>query len=168
MDRLWAPWRVPYITRIGKASKKKSGIFARMAKEKNDRRNLIFVRSRCCFAVLNLYPYNNGHTLILPYREVSDPADLTPDEVLDFFGLMNDVKELLTEVLRPDGFNIGMNIGRVAGAGMPEHLHLHIVPRWSGDVNFMPVVSNTRVVSQSLKALYDALSKAHRRRRKKK
>lgn len=164
MDRLWAPWRVKYITKISKEPSGDQSIFSRMAKEDNDAANLIFVRFPLSFAVLNLYPYNNGHSLLLPYREAARLQDLTREERADLMDLLLYVQALLDDVLKPDGYNVGMNLGRVAGAGIPSHLHIHVVPRWNGDVNFMPVVSGTRVVSQSLEALYEALVEARAKR----
>jgi len=158
MDRLWAPWRHEYVT---EAIHQKNGcVFCLIFKAREDRKNLIFARSRHSFAVLNLYPYNNGHTLIIPDRHVSDLDKLCPEEQLDFFDLMSASKRLLQTVLKPDGFNIGMNLGRVAGAGVPGHVHMHVVPRWKGDVNFMPVVNGTRVISQSMRTLFQRLKKA--------
>lgn len=160
MDRLWAPWREAYVTAV---IQKKSGCaFCAILKAREDRRNLIFARSAHSFAVLNLYPYNNGHSLIVPARHVGDLDRLRPEERLDFFDLMSATKRLLKAVLKPDGFNIGMNLGRVAGAGIPGHVHMHVVPRWKGDVNFMPVVNGTRVISQSMQALFQQLKKAQR------
>ena len=160
MDRLWAPWRQAYVT---DAAPQKGGcVFCAILKEKKDRQNLIFTRSAHSFAVLNLYPYNNGHSLIVPLRHVSDLDKLHPEERLDFFDLMSSSKQLLERVLKPDGFNIGMNLGKVAGAGVPGHVHMHVVPRWRGDVNFMPIVNGTRVISQSMKVLFRQLKEAQR------
>lgn len=165
MDKLWAPWRVKYITQIGKT---KGCVFCRIIADKKDKKNLIFVRGKLCFAVLNLYPYNNGHSLVLPYRHVNDLNKLTPEESREFFDLLNDTRTLLDKVLKPTGYNIGLNLGRAAGAGFPGHLHIHIVPRWKGDVNFMPVVAGTKVISQSMQVLYEDLSREHGRLRKQK
>ena len=162
IKRIWAPWRVPYITQIIK--KEKGCIFCKLGKSKKDKNNLIFIRTEHCFAVLNLYPYNNGHTLVVPNRHVKDLRKLRSDETTDLFALLNYTKSLLDAVMHPDGYNIGMNIGRAAGAGVPGHIHIHIVPRWSGDANFMPVVSNTKVISQSLKALHTMLCREHKRK----
>ncbi len=162
IKRIWAPWRVPYITQIIK--KEKGCIFCKLGKSKKDKNNLIFIRTEHCFAVLNLYPYNNGHTLVVPNRHVKDLSKLRSDETTDLFALLNYTKSLLDAVMHPDGYNIGMNIGRAAGAGVPGHIHIHIVPRWSGDANFMPVVSNTKVISQSLKALHTMLCREHKRK----
>ena len=166
MDKLWAPWRVKYVTKL--IGKTKTNIFGRIAKSKNDRKNLVFVRTRLSYSVLNLYPYNNGHALVIPVRGVTDLKKLTREEREDLFDLLEYTKELLDEVLKPAGYNIGINLGREAGAGFPRHLHIHIVPRWKGDVNFMPVITGTKIISQSLARLYELLVAAHHRRRSRK
>lgn len=160
MDKLWAPWRVKYVTQI--IVKTKGCIFCKMHQEKKDKRNYIFFRSSYAYAVLNIYPYNNGHVLIVPYRHIKDLWRLNKEERDDLFELLRKVQNLLDHVLHPGGYNIGLNIGRVAGAGFPGHLHMHLVPRWKGDVNFMPVVGNTKVISQSLKTLLRKLLKAEK------
>lgn len=163
MDKLWAPWRSRYLTAItDHKSKGKGCLFCRIAKEENDVANAIFVRKKYCYAVLNIYPYNNGHSLIVPYRHVKDFSQLKTDEKMEFFDLLEYVKRLMVRELKPDGFNIGMNIGKSAGAGVPGHIHMHIVPRWNGDVNFMPVTAQTKVISQSLKELYKRFVSAHK------
>lgn len=164
MDKLWAPWRDEYISTV--ETKKKECVFCKIRKQKKDKKNLILFRSSYCFAVLNLYPYNNGHILILPNRHVGDLDKLTQPEMTDFINLLKYAKSILTEVLKPAGYNIGMNLGRIAGAGVPGHVHFHLVPRWKGDVNFMPVVGSTKVISQSLKELYQQVYRAHLRRKK--
>ena len=113
--------------------------------------------------IMNLYPYNNGHCLILPRRHVGDLSRLRSQEAKELFVLLAHTKNLLDEALSPQGYNVGMNLGRVAGAGEPGHLHIHVVPRWKGDVNFMPVVGATKVIAQSLSATYAALRAAHKR-----
>lgn len=157
LHRLWAPWRVSYIKRLDKKSK--ICVFCRILDSKSDKNNYIFKRTEYCFAVLNLYPYNNGHVLIVPNRHVSDLGKLKKKEKEDLYGLLEQVKGYVDKVLKPRGYNIGMNIGRVAGAGFPGHLHIHLVPRWGGDVNFMPIIGNTKVVSQSLAVLFTQLKK---------
>ena len=164
VNRIWAPWRINYISAMAK--KHKRCIFCRMLKEKNDRDNLIFVREKHGFAVLNIYPYNNGHSLIVAYRHVKDMGLLNREERNNLFDLMDFTQVLLRKVIKPEGFNIGMNIGKIAGAGCPGHIHIHVVPRWHGDVNFMPVTADTKVISQSLQALYDELVKGCRRLKK--
>lgn len=157
MDKLWAPWRVKYITKIGQQTGR--CIFCRIYRQQKDKANYVVARSKHSFAVLNIYPYNNGHTLIVPNRHVSDLEKLTAVEREDLLGLLMYTKKIITKAIAPAGYNIGINLGRVSGAGIPGHLHIHVVPRWRGDVNFMPVTAQTKVISQSLKALFDKLSK---------
>ena len=164
MKRLWAPWRDKYI--VSACKKTKGCVFCKILKEKKDKKNFVFVRSKYSFAVLNIYPYNNGHVLVMPLRHVKDINKLKKFESDDLICLLNYTRSLLDDVLKPDGYNIGMNIGKVAGAGVPGHVHFHIVPRWSGDVNFMPVVEDTKVISQSLRSLHEKLSLAHKKREK--
>ena len=165
MDKLWAPWRVKYITLLRDGSKK-TCIFCRMRKEKKDKENYILVRTKYSFSVLNIYPYNNGHLLIVPLRHVNDLVKLTTEEREDLMALLSSMKILVDKILKPGGYNIGINLGKIAGAGFPGHLHIHLVPRWRGDVNFMPVVGNTKVISQSLRTLFNQLhngADAHQR-----
>ena len=157
MDRLWAPWRVKYIKGLGKRTK--GCVFCKILREKKDRKNYIFQRSKHSFAVLNLYPYNNGHALIVPNKHIGDLIKLNREEKEDLLRLFESTKVMLDKALKPRGYNVGMNLGRVAGAGFPGHLHIHLVPRWGGDVNFMPVIGNTKVISQSLATLYTRLKK---------
>ncbi len=157
VKRLWAPWRVHYITAIGK--KTKGCVFCSIRRQKKDRKNLIFIRRRLAYGVLNIYPYNNGHCLIIPNRHVNDLRKLSAAEKAELYGLVEETQDLLDRTIHPEGYNIGINCGRVAGAGFPGHIHIHIVPRWRGDVNFMPVTGQTKVISQSLEALYDLLIK---------
>ncbi len=162
MDRIWAPWRTAYLQNA--TEKTDACLFCVIGKDGNGRQDHVFLRRTHCYAVLNRYPYNNGHVLIVPYRHINDLSLLTREEVLDCFETLSYVQSLLTEMLHPEGFNVGINIGRAAGAGIPDHIHLHIVPRWVGDVNFMPVLSDTRVISQSLDELHQALVSAHQKR----
>lgn len=157
MDKLWAPWRIKYIRTN---PKKKSCLFCSIKKSKGDRRNLVVFRSKLCFVTLNLFPYNNGHLMISPYRHISSISDLTNEETLDLVKSASLMQKILDRVIKPQGYNIGINSGRVAGAGITGHLHIHLVPRWQGDTNFMPVFSQTKVVSQSLEELYSILDKA--------
>ena len=166
MDKLWAPWRVKYVTEL--IGKTKGCVFCRMLKEKNDKKNLILLRSALSFTVLNLYPYNNGHLLILPKRHVNDLSKLSKEETADLFELLNYFRGLLDKIMKPAGYNVGMNLGRAAGAGFPGHLHIHVVPRWKYDVNFMPVLAQTKVISSSLEVLYENLTKQHAFESKKK
>ena len=162
MDKIWAPWRVKYI--LKEVHENKGCLFCRIAKEKKDAKNYVVVRSKYSYSVLNIYPYNNGHTLIVPDRHVDCLSKLKKEERNDLLDLLDEIQELIQKILKPQGFNIGINIGRSAGAGYPRHLHIHIVPRWRGDANFMPVVAQTKVISQSLRALYKELKHAHQRR----
>jgi ATP adenylyltransferase len=162
MDKLWAPWRVKYISKIGK--KLKGCVFCRIFKQKKDKKNYVIVRQRSCYAVLNIYPYNNGHLLIVPNKHVDDLSKLSKDERNDLLDLLDDVKKLLDKEMKPGGYNVGINLGRAAGAGFPGHLHIHLVPRWPGDVNFMPVTANTKVISQSLHTLHQKLTNAYKKR----
>jgi ATP adenylyltransferase len=152
MEQLHAPWRIQYI-RAPKPPKGDDSIFTRMAQSNEDPANNIIVRDRTCYAVLNHYPYNAGHSLIVPYKQVPDLNDLTDDELLDLLKLTRRVQAALQKVMKPDGFNIGINLGQSAGAGIVEHVHVHIVPRWTGDTNFMPVLGQTNVLPQALNEL---------------
>lgn len=152
VDRLWAPWRVKYVTSLDK--KTKACVFCKALKDKNDKKNFIFERRKHAYGIFNIYPYNNGHVLIVANRHVGDLPRLSREEKQDLFELLESTKSILQKVLKPTGFNIGINIGRVAGAGFPGHIHIHLVPRWKGDVNFMPVTANTKIVSQSMRVLY--------------
>ena len=157
MDKLWAPWRAGYIKKIGKRQK---CVFCGILRARSDKKNFIFARTKHSFAVLNIYPYNNGHVLVMPYRHVNDLAKLRQEEIIDLIELLNSAQKRLDKALKPGGYNIGLNIGRVAGAGFPGHVHIHVVPRWRGDVNFMPVLTGTKVISQSLRMLYGKLLNA--------
>ncbi len=158
MNKLWAPWRASYITKLD--DKKTRCVFCAILAGRRDKENLIFKRGKLCFAVLNLYPYSNGHCLILPNRHINDISKLTLAEQAEMMALTIDVKQLLTKALKPSGFNLGMNLGRLAGAGIPGHVHMHCVPRWRGDHNFMPITAETKVISQSLQTIYKALINA--------
>ena len=149
MEQLHAPWRIEYI-RAPKEPAGEASLFTRLAQSSDDVENLIIARDRSCFALLNRYPYNGGHVLIVPYRQVAELDELTEQELSEVMRLAQRCVGALRQTMHPDGFNLGFNLGQCAGAGIREHLHLHIVPRWSGDTNFMPVLANTRVVPQAL------------------
>ncbi len=157
--RLWAPWRNKFISQ----KPARGCVFCAAKRSGDDRRRLVVARGRRAFALLNLYPYNNGHLMVMPYRHVGDLAALQPGEWTDMLSLAQTLMKTLKRELRPHGFNLGMNLGRVAGAGIPGHLHLHIVPRWMGDTNFMPVLSGTKVISQSLADVRRRLTRTRRR-----
>lgn len=159
MDRLWAPWRTEYISKVHST---KGCIFCSKPKQKDDKKNRVIERTRHSFSILNIYPYNNGHIMVVPFRHVDSLAKLSGEELADLMGLLNRTQDLLAKVLKPDGFNIGINMGRAAGAGVKGHIHIHVVPRWVGDVNFMPVFTSTKVISQSLDSLYILMKKCSR------
>ena len=152
---LWAPWRIEYIQNPDKTP---GCIFCDKPKESDDKVNLIVYRGKLTFVMMNRYPYNNGHLMVIPFRHTSELASLSSDEKLELFDLLVLSKEALKEVMHPHGFNIGMNLERVAGAGITEHLHFHIVPRWDGDTNFMPVVGHTKVISEGLEETWEKLN----------
>lgn len=156
METLWAPWRLEYIL-----SEKKGGcVFCKVPKEKKDRENLILHRGEGHFLILNAYPYNNGHMMVVPYRHTSTLSGWEGGERSEFMELADLAVELLKMTMNPDGFNIGINMGEPAGAGIADHIHLHVVPRWSGDNNFMPVMSETRVIPEHILSTYDKLQAA--------
>jgi len=155
MDKIWAPWRIKYV-----AGKKKRGCVFCQATKRKKKREVIF-KTRHSFVILNIFPYNNGHLMVAPLKHTSDICRLKEDEALDLFRSLKKAKSLLDKVLEPDGYNIGLNLGRPAGAGIAGHLHIHIVPRWKGDTNFMPVIFNTKIISQSLSDLAGELKYAY-------
>jgi ATP adenylyltransferase len=151
METLHAPWRIEYI--LSPKPELKEGLFTRIAQSSDDEENLVIVRDRTCFALLNRYPYVGGHLMTVPYKEVADLHGLTDEELADLWKLTRRCLAALTAVMKPDGFNVGINLGKVAGAGIAEHLHIHVVPRWNGDTNFMPVLANTTVLPEALKEI---------------
>ena len=157
-DRLWSPWRLEY---IDTAVKKPGGCFLCEALQAgNDRERLILFRDELAFLIMNLYPYNNGHLLVAPYRHVGNLGDLTVNEITAIGELTRKAVSWLDKAYQPDGYNVGLNIGRIAGAGLPGHIHWHIVPRWDGDTNFMPVLGCVKVISEGLRPGYDRIKKA--------
>jgi len=155
MKLLWAPWRVKFI----RQKKQKTCIFCNKIRQKNDKKNFVVYRGKHNFVVLNLYPYTNAHLMVVPNRHVGDLELLSKDELYELFDLVRQMVKILKKTHKIDGCNIGINLGKAAGAGVDEHLHVHIVPRWLGDTNFMPVVSNTKVISESLNETYKILKK---------
>jgi ATP adenylyltransferase len=151
MEPLHAPWRIEYI--LSPKPALDESVFTRIAQSSDDNANYVVVRDRTCFALLNKYPYTGGHLMIVPYKQTETLNGLTEDELADLMKLTRRCQNALTQVMKPDGFNIGINLGKCAGAGIHEHLHIHIVPRWNGDTNFMPVLANTTVVPQALTEL---------------
>ncbi len=149
MESLHAPWRIEYI--LSPKPELKAGLFTRIAQSPDDVANFVIVRDRTCFALLNRYPYVGGHLMVVPYKEVADMNGLTDEELADLWKLTRRCIAALTAVMKPDGFNVGINLGKAAGAGIAEHLHIHVVPRWNGDTNFMPVIASTTVLPEALK-----------------
>ena len=152
---LWAPWRMEYIKN---ADKETACIFCSKPRESDDKANLIVYRGTTAFVMMNRYPYNNGHLMVVPNRHTSRLESLSGNEKLELFDLLIDSQKVLNEVMQPHGYNIGMNLGRTAGAGIVDHLHFHIVPRWDGDTNFMPVVGHTKVISEGLEETWEKLN----------
>jgi ATP adenylyltransferase len=153
-QRLWAPWRLEYI----KGPKSDECIFCVKPADGDDRANYVVTRGTRCFVMLNAYPYNNGHVMVAPYEHVPTIEDLDDDALLDLMHLSQRSLQAIREAYSPDGFNLGVNQGAVAGAGVADHVHLHVVPRWGADTNFMPVVGDARVLPQSLEDSYATLS----------
>jgi len=151
---LWAPWRIDYIR-----GEKEDGCFlCRMFAESKDRENLILFRGKTCVILMNRFPYSSGHLLVAPVRHIAGLEDRTTEEVLEMEELTTWAVAVLREVMAPQGFNIGINLGAAAGAGLKDHLHQHVVPRWVGDTNFMPVLGGPRVIPEALLATYDLLA----------
>ncbi|MFZ0391347.1 MAG: HIT domain-containing protein [Calditrichia bacterium] len=160
MEHLWAPWRMEYIQKA-KDGGEDSCIFCSRIEKDEDEQNLILLRSQKSFVIMNRFPYNNGHLMVVPYRHSGDILQLVPEENQDLFLLIQISVKALQQVMQPHAFNIGMNLGRVAGAGVEDHLHYHIVPRFNGDTNFMPVIGSTKVISEALDQTYQKLRKAY-------
>ncbi len=162
MKRLWAPWRMVYIK---EAASESGCLFCRTARSGKEAENLLLFRGKLGFVMMNLYPYNSGHLMVAPFRHLATIEDLTDRESVLLFRLAGTSIRILDRVMKPQGYNLGMNLGRVAGAGVLGHLHLHIVPRWSGDTNFMPVLGETKVVAEALAATYKKLKREFGRRK---
>lgn len=156
METLWAPWRVEYfeneprdrdfLTTAGRAS--------------DDREHLVITRLKNAFLMMNRYPYTVGHLMVVPYRKVAELSALGENEIVELWKLVVHAQALLRDAVKAQGFNIGLNLGECAGAGVPDHLHIHVVPRWTGDTNFMPIMGGARVLSDGLRGLYDKLMEA--------
>ena len=155
LQALWAPWRVEYFS-----IDKTNDFLTQAAQSSDDRAHLVVRRLKDTFLIMNRYPYAVGHLMAVPYRKVADIADLTQGEQSELWDQAAYGQKLLRDVVRAEGFNVGLNLGTAAGAGVADHLHLHIVPRWQGDNNFMPVLANIRVMAESLDALYSKLMEA--------
>jgi ATP adenylyltransferase len=155
-QNLWAPWRMEYIQRLS-GDDEQCFLCRYYGEPDKDKENLVLFRSTHCFVTFNRFPYNNGHLLIAPNEHIGDMDSFSDECLLDMAKTVRKCKQMLSEAIKPHGFNVGVNIGRCAGAGLPGHLHYHIVPRWNGDTNFMAVCGQTDVVSQSMEALYAKL-----------
>ena len=154
--RIWAPWRLAYVTDASKDIEEEC-IFCAKPAEDDDEANLIVHRGERCFVILNLYPYTNGHLMIAPYEHIGALQALPAETVAEMMALSQRAMTVLEGKYEPHGFNVGFNQGRVAGAGVEHHIHMHVVPRWGGDTNFMPVLADTRVMPQTLEQSYAAL-----------
>ena len=153
MRRLWTPWRMTYLVRerVGDC------VFCQKLGEDDDRENLILYRGQAACVLLNLYPYNTGHLMVIPLKHTASLEELPAEGIVEVMRLIQESLKILRKQLRPDGFNVGANIGKAAGAGIDDHVHIHIVPRWNGDTNFMPVLAETRVMPEMLLDTYDRL-----------
>ncbi|MFN3322640.1 MAG: HIT family protein [Bryobacteraceae bacterium] len=161
MDYLWSPWRFQYVSKAGPVS---GCIFCVKPSENRDEENLIVFRGVHNFVLLNLFPYTTGHLMVAPYDHVPTLAEARPEAVTEMMLLAREAEERLREVYRPQGFNLGMNIGECAGAGVAGHIHMHVLPRWAGDSNFMTTVAETRVQPEDLRVTYRKLAEAFQRR----
>ncbi len=159
-ELLWAPWRMSYVERPGTGSKDAANIFVDLPAENEDRKNLILFRCETAFVILNAYPYTNGHLMIAPYKQTTDLAGLDDEELLEINKLLARSIGWIKRAYNPDGFNLGVNLGSAAGAGIPTHIHWHVVPRWGGDTNFITTVGDVRVMPEDLLSSYDRLSSA--------
>jgi ATP adenylyltransferase len=152
LETLWAPWRFEYFEKSSPTD-----FLAEAARASDDAAHLVLLRRKNSFLIMNRYPYTVGHLMAVPYRKVGELRDLGENEIAELFSLVVRGQELLRQVIKAQGFNVGINVGECAGAGIPDHLHIHIVPRWSGDTNFMPMLAGPRVLSQGLHDLYQKL-----------
>jgi ATP adenylyltransferase len=158
MEQLWAPWRLAYVATAAPPAADDPCFFCRGLADNDDRRHLIALRTPLSTVVLNRFPYNNGHLLIAPRAHKGRLQELDSAEALDLQALLARLVDAIDSLMGPDGYNVGLNLGRAAGAGLPGHLHWHLVPRWHGDTNFMPVLADAKVIVQSLDAFYDLLT----------
>ncbi len=166
MEKMWSPWRSQYIdtfkAKAGKGKRKKKSFLTDAWRSRDDDRNLVVWRGRYCFVIMNRYPYNSGHVMIVPYRQTGDFQELTPEELGEMMRTVQRAIRALHATMHPHGFNFGANLGRVSGAGVDDHVHFHLVPRWNGDTNFMPVLADTKVISEDMLKTLKKLQKAFR------
>lgn len=159
LETLWAPWRYEYFER----EPRNSDFLMEAARASDDAAHLVITRRKNAFLIMNRYPYTVGHLMAVPYKKTADPASLGENEIMELWNLVTHAQDLLRETVKAQGFNVGLNLGACAGAGVVDHLHLHIVPRWAGDTNFMPILTGKRVISEGLRSLYDKLIDAQNR-----
>lgn len=160
MSLLYAPWRAEYILGGEDKGKEDCCFLCEYPKRGDDEGRLIVARGKFCYVIMNKYPYNPGHLMVAPYRHTADFCGLAGDETAEMIALAQKSQKVLAEVMTPQGFNLGMNLGKIAGAGVDDHLHLHIVPRWAGDTNFMPVLGEVRVISEALNLTWKRITAA--------
>jgi ATP adenylyltransferase len=161
MERLFSPWRSKYIqTFVRGKDDGEECVLCRVIEAGKDDENYIVAREKHAYVIMNLYPYNSGHVMVVPYRHIPSITDLNDGESKEIMGLLQRMVRALEEVSHPDGFNVGSNIGRTAGAGIDKHVHFHIVPRWNGDTNFMPVLGDTKVISEDMQSILMRLREA--------
>lgn len=162
-ERLWAPWRFDYVSKVDSApapANSSGSIFVDLPTQENDEENLILKRGETAFVIMNRYPYTSGHLMVAPYKHTAEMGELTDAELLEIHQLVRDCMRWIQAVYQPNGFNVGVNVGRAGGAGIPSHLHWHIVPRWNGDTNFMTTTGDTRVIPEALEVAYLRLKAA--------
>jgi ATP adenylyltransferase len=163
MERMWSPWRSELLKQERftlSADEGEQSLFSRLVSEQKDEENLILWRGKHVFVIMNAFPYNNGHLMIVPYREVALYEALTRDEQVEIAVAIDHCIQWLRIALKPEGFNVGMNLGKAAGAGLPRHMHVHVVPRWAGDTNFMPAIGDIKIIPEAIRDTYDALRNA--------
>lgn len=166
MNRLFSPWRSQYIASFREPSSDNACLFCDAATSENDAANLVLLRRDTCYVMMNLYPYNSGHILIIPYRHTPWLKELTKNENAEILGVTSLMIEAINEVMHPEGYNVGANLGRAAGAGIDQHIHFHVVPRWTGDTNFMPTLADTKLVSEDIRKTYKKLRAAVKKLRR--
>ena len=160
MKRMWSPWRSQYIQSFaGRPKRGRESLFRAALRSRDDRKNLVVWRGKHCFVIMNRYPYNSGHLMVVPNRQVADVQRLTRAEMAEIMRTVQRAMKALDRVMHPKGYNFGANFGRAAGAGIDEHVHFHIVPRWDGDTNFMPIFADTKVISEDMDVTWDKLRK---------
>ncbi len=168
MKRMFSPWRSKYIASFkNERPKKDESLFTHILHQNKDAKNYVIIRKKYCFVMMNLYPYNSGHLLVIPYRQTADISELTTVENSEIMETTAQMIGILKKVMNPHGFNFGANLGRAAGAGVDDHIHFHIVPRWNGDTNFMPTLGDVKVVSEEMTATYKKITTLLKPKKKK-